>query len=321
MQNHFHSLIPEFYSKLIDWNDPKDPLRKMVEPSSLENEFHKYEISDPIGDKPKTALPGLIHRYPDRMLLNLTSVCAVHCRFCFRKNLLNEPSLLSKEDLTKIFDYLKTHKEIWEVIFSGGDPFMIQNALLKEVLEKLAKIKHIKIIRFHTRIPVVDPNILARNKTIQLLKNALGKGQQLIIAIHINHPREITDEFQKTVRKFQKIGAILLSQTVLLKEVNDDAGVLTELFRRLVGAGVKPYYLHHLDIAKGTHYFRVSIERGKEIFQELQKNLSTICLPQYVIDFPKGIGKISVFWLKKNDAKIYTGVNFDGKRVTYEDFS
>lgn len=321
MGKNFSILVPEFYSNLIDWDDPNDPLRKMVELDPREDKIQKYEIADPIGDKPKTVIPGLIHRYPDRVLLNLTSACAVHCRFCFRKNLLGEPKTLSKVDLDKIFTYLSKHKEIWEVIFSGGDPFMIPNKLLKEVVGKLNKIKHIKTVRFHTRIPVVDPEVLTKNKTIQLLKNELQEEKKLTIVIHINHPREITKEFKKVVNDFQKIGALVLSQTVLLKGVNDNAEILAELFRELIESGVKPYYLHHLDIAKGTHHFRVSIEKGKKIFQKLRGNLSSVCLPEYVLDIPGGFGKIPIFWLKKTGKKTYTSINFEGKKVKYIDFA
>ncbi|MFA7685496.1 MAG: KamA family radical SAM protein [Candidatus Gracilibacteria bacterium] len=322
MNKNFSILIPEFYSKLIDWADPKDPLRKMAGFDPREEEIHKYEIVDPIGDKTKTVIPGLIHRYPDRLLVNLTSACAMHCRFCFRKNLLHA---VPSPDLKKIFAYLKKHKEIWEVIFSGGDPLMIPNKLLSEVLVKLNEIEHIKTVRFHTRIPVVDPNILIKNKTIQLLKKSLDKGKKLTIIIHINHAKEITKEFQKTVKEFQRIGALVLTQTVLLKNVNDNAETLSELFRGLIESGVKPYYLHHLDAAKGTHHFRVSVEKGKKIFQKLRGNLSSICLPEYVVDIPGGYGKIPVFWLKKmekGDKKnIYTATNFEGKKIKYVDFA
>ncbi|MFA6918244.1 MAG: KamA family radical SAM protein [Candidatus Gracilibacteria bacterium] len=291
----FPVLIPKFYSKLIDWNDTNDPLRKMVEFDPREEKIRKYELADPIGDKPKTVVPGLIHRYPDRVLLNLTNACAVHCRFCFRKNLLGKQKILTDADLEKIYAYLEKHKEIWEVILSGGDPFMIPSGFLRKVLGKLGRIEHIRVIRFHTRIPVVSPGILVKNKTIELLKKALGKAKKLVVVVHINHPREITKEFQKTVREFQKIGALVLSQTVLLKDVNDNAKTLTELFRGLVESGVKPYYLHHLDAAKGTHHFRVSIEEGLKIFKKLRGNLSGICLPEYVIDMLDGSGKIPVY--------------------------
>lgn len=300
-QNTFPVLIPAFYSKLIDWNDRNDPLRKMVEFDPREEKIQKYEMTDPIGDKPKTVAPGLIHRYPDRVLLNLTNACAVHCRFCFRKNLLGGSARIGPTEIADIIAYLKSHKEIWEVIFSGGDPFMIPNKFLSEVLKKLNKVEHIHAIRFHTRIPVVSPGILAKNKAIPLLKKSLSRAKKLIIVIHINHPREITKEFQKITHKFQKIGALVLSQTVLLKDVNDSAETLSKLFRGLVESGVKPYYLHHLDPAKGTHHFRISIKQGKKIFKELRSKLSGICMPEYVIDFPEKFGKIPVFWLENPD--------------------
>lgn len=306
-------LVPKFYSKLINWNDPKDPLLKMVEFDKRENEIHNYETVDPIGDKPKTVIPGLIHRYPDRVLLNLTQTCAVHCRFCFRKNLLGNKNL--KIDFKKIITYLKKHKEIWEVILSGGDPLMIPEKQVKEIFKELGKISHIKNIRIHTRVPVVAPDLVK----VSTFAKALPQGKNLTLVVHINHPREITKEFTSIIRKFQKIGAIVLSQTVLLKDVNNKSETLAELFRGLIQSGVKPYYLHHLDIAKGTHHFRVSIEEGKKIFSKLRDNVSGICIPEYVVEIPGGLGKIPVDSLKKTGANTYTAKNFEGKIVKYVD--
>jgi lysine 2,3-aminomutase len=286
----------------------------MVVPSSFEDSAKEYEMADPIGDKPKTVIAGLIHRYPDRVLVNLTSACAVHCRFCFRKNLLCENENVVKPDVGKILSYMRDHKEIWEVIFSGGDPFMLKAEFLKEIIGKISKISHIKTIRFHSRIPVVDARLI----TGKLLA-ALKTSKKLVIVVHINHPREISKEFQKVVQKFQKIGALIMSQTVLLKGVNDDTEILSELFRELVVTGVKPYYLHHLDAAKGTHHFRISIEKGKKIFQSLRGNLSSICLPEYVVDIPGGFGKIPVNSLKKIGPKTYTAKNFENKTIKYVD--
>lgn len=312
-------LIPKFYSKLIDWNNPTDPLLKMVKKDNCENIVMDYEVSDPIGDKPKTVIPGLIHRYPDRVLLNLTQYCAIHCRFCFRKNLLT--GKIPKIDLKKIFSYLKSHKEIWEVILSGGDPLIMKPEFLKKIIKEINKITHVKTLRIHTRIPVVDPTIISKNSLIQLFEKSLSRDKKLVIVVHVNHAKEITKEFQTVVKKFQKIGAIILSQSVLLKDVNNDPKTLTELFRKLIESGVKPYYLHHLDPAKGTHHFRVSIEEGKKIFSSLRGNLSGICLPEYMVEIPGGLGKIPVQWLKKTSPKIYTAKNFEGKDVKYIDFA
>lgn len=312
-------MVPKFYSKLINWNDPKDPLLKMVKIDDCENIIQDYEVDDPIGDKPKTVTHGLIHRYPDRVLLNLTQTCAIHCRFCFRKNLLVDD--LPKIDLKKIFSYLKKHKEIWEVILSGGDPLIMSPTFLEKIIKEINKITHIKTLRIHTRIPVVDPVIVSKNSLVQLFEKSLSKDKKLVIVVHVNHPDEITKEFQTLVKKFQKTGAIILSQSVLLKGVNNDPKILTELFRELIESGVKPYYLHHLDLAKGTHHFRVSIEEGKKIFSSLRGNLSGICIPEYMVEIPGGLGKIPVQWLKKTGKKTYTAKNFEGKKVKYTDFA
>lgn len=309
----FSALIPKFYLDLLDLNDSKDPLTKMVVPSPAEAFVKQYEMADPIGDEPKTVIPGLIHRYPDRVLVNLTYACAVHCRFCFRKNILCNGKTV-KPDIKKILSYLKKHREICEVIFSGGDPFMLRPEFIKEIVREVEKIQHIKRIRFHSRIPVVNPKLI----TDKLL-NSLKTSKRLVIVIHINHPREITKEFQSTIQKFKKIGALVMSQTVLLKDINGDTKTLTDLFRKLVLCGVKPYYLHHLDAALGTHHFRISIEKGKKIFQSLQKKLSSGHLPRYVVDIPGGLGKIPVNSLKKIGLKTYTAKNFEGKAVKYVD--
>lgn len=309
IKNNFFLMIPKYYLDLIDWYDPNDPLRKMVLTSSLENDVKKYEIEDPIGDRTSTKVPGIIHRYPDRCLLMLTHDCAVHCRFCFRKSLLKN----NRVDLTKSLEYIKNHKEIWEVILSGGDPFMLSNEFLNKVITSLRKIQHIKVIRFHTRAPVVYPKRIDKN----FLK-IISKAHPLVIVFHINHPREITYEFIKKVEQLKSSKALLLSQSVLLKDINNDPKILTDLFKKLVETGIKPYYLHHLDKAKGTHHFRIAIEEGKKIFEKLRKNISGVCLPSYVIDLPDQ-GKIPVSWLQKLSKNTYTGVNYLGKKVSYKD--
>lgn len=306
----FFMMIPKYYIDLIHWHDPDDPLRKMVLTSSLESNIKKYEIKDPIGDRADTKVPGIIHRYPDRCLLMLTNSCAVHCRFCFRKSLLKNNTV----DLTKSLNYLKKHKEVWEVILSGGDPFMLTNDFLQQVISELRKIPHIKIIRFHTRVPVVYPKRINKD----FLK-IISKAYPLVIVFHINHPKEMTSQFLKKVEQLKSSKALLLSQSVLLKNINNDPKILADLFKKLLEIGIKPYYLHHLDNAIGTDYFRVSIEEGKQIMKELQSKISGICLPEYVVDLPGGNGKVPVFWLKKVSKKSYSVINYQGKKVIYRD--
>lgn len=306
----FPLLVPKFYLDLIDWENQNDPLRKMVIPTLLENNLKDYELNDPIGDLTHSPVAGIIHRYPDRCLLNLTYSCAVHCRFCFRKNL----SFDQKTNLENCLKYIGNHKEIWEVILSGGDPLITDHKLLEKTFCELKKIDHVKIIRLHTRVPVVYPKKIDE-QLIKIFKTT----KTLIIVVHVNHPREISPEFIKVIQKLKNEGIMLLGQSVLLKDINNDEKILSDLFKRLIEIGVEPYYLHHLDLVKGTNHFRVSLEEGKKIMQKLRGNISGECIPEYIVDIPGGLGKIPVFWLKKKSKNVYEGKNFEGKKVKYKD--
>ncbi len=310
LNNQFFLLVPKYYIDLINWYDPEDPLRKMVITSNLETDRHPYELEDPIGDQSHSPLPGIVHRYPDRCLLMLTNICAVHCRFCFRRNLLHN----NKADFEKSIQYIEDHQELWEVILSGGDPFMFTDYFLEKVLNRLTKIKHIKTIRFHTRTPAVYP----QRVTCEFL-NIISKARPLTVVFHINHPREITDEFKKSVELLKNAGAMLLSQTVLMKGVNNNSETLSHLFKGLVEISIKPYYLHHLDLAEGTHHFRVPIEEGKSIMHKLRGNISGVCLPEYVIDTPGGYGKVPVFWFQHVSKNTYQTTSFEWKNIVYID--
>ncbi len=316
LENHtepakFFTLIPKYYLNLINWYDPADPLRQMAVASSLEDTIYDYELQDPIGDHSHEPVPGIIHRYPDRCLLMLTNVCAIHCRFCFRKNLLTENKAMYEQAM----EYIKRTADLWEVIFSGGDPFMLTDYFLNQVMNRLDSFDHIRIIRFHTRTPAVFP----RRITDKFIRNIRSR-KQIIVVIHINHPREITPEFIRSLRLLKKAKVMLLSQTVLLKGVNDNTEILAELFKELVAVGVKPYYLHHLDPAAGTHYFRISVEEGKKIYQRLRGTISGHCIPEYVIDSPGGHGKIPVMWFERMSENEYEAVNFEGKKIRYTDY-
>lgn len=306
----FFLLIPTYYVDLINWYDADDPLRKMVLISDLESEIKPYELRDPIGDDPRSPTPGIIHRYPDRCLLMFTNVCAVHCRFCFRKNLLET----KKADFAKSISYIAKHKKIWEVILSGGDPFMFTDHFLKVVTQKLRGIEHVKMIRFHTRTPAVYPQRITKE-----FLRVLSQAAPVVVVVHINHPREITKQFISSVKRMRQRNIMLLSQTVLMKGVNNDAATLASLFRSLVEIGIKPYYLHHPDLAAGTDYFRVSVAEGKRIMQTLRGNVSGVCIPEYVIDTPGGYGKIPVFWFRHTGKKRYEAVNFEGRTIVYTD--
>lgn len=309
----FPMRIPEFYADLINWKDPSDPLRLMVIPSAQERDVKKYELEDPIGDKTHEPVPGLIHRYPDRCLLLFTTHCGVHCRFCFRRDVVGKVRPI---DIQGIYKYLVKTPQIREVIFSGGDPATFPPEFFENVLTPLSEISHIKTIRVHTRGFVVDPTTFSQ----EWLKVFIGNNKSnMTIVLHINHPKEITSELAELVKQLRNSGVQVLSQSVLLKGVNDDKETLLRLFNSLSENGVKPYYLHHLDKAQGTHHFRISIEEGKKLYTSLRGQLSGYKLPEYVVDLPGGDGKVPVMWLTQKEKGVYEVENFEGKLITYID--
>lgn len=310
--------IPIYYANLIDWQNPDDPLKKLVIPDIREQAAKAYEVGDPIGDHHHEVVPGLVHRYPDRCLLLLTSYCLVHCRFCFRREVVGK---VRPVQFQAMLQYLEKHPEVKELIFSGGDPFSFPVGFLSSMRQHFAPLKQLKIWRFHTRIPAIDPMAISAEWLAEL---AAVPVDQKIIVIHIDHAHEITPEFKTIVKKLQQIGCMVLSQTVLLKGVNADQQSLIELFHGLVEAGVKPYYLHHLDKVFGSHHFRISIEEGKRLYQSLRGNLTGVGLPEYVLDSPAGEGKIPVMWMRRlpsSKQPTYEFETFTGKKTTYIDYA
>lgn len=251
-----------------------------------------YELADPIGDIKNSPLPGIVHRYPDRVLLKLNHDCAVHCRFCFRKNEVGVKGRLNEAEINAALEYIRDNPAIWEVILTGGEPLLLPKALLQGILDELNCITHVQIIRIHTRLPIASPGRLAQ---------ALKSAKPLYLVIHANHPAELTPDFTTVCHKLRRQGIALFSQSVLLKGVNDDAAILEALFRGLLSRGVKPYYLHQLDLVPGTSHFRVPIEQGQRILQELRGKLSGLALPTYILDIPGGAGKVEIgpnYWEK-----------------------
>jgi lysine 2,3-aminomutase len=281
--------IPYFYAKLINWLDPEHPLRKMVVPEPEEAIVEAYELADPIGDGEREVVPGLIHRYKDRVLLLLTMYCLIHCRFCFRSEVVGKKR---DKDLGEIEEYLRQHLEVAEIIFSGGDPFTFELGFLQKLVELLAPLEHIKRWRWHTRVPATDPEAISE-EFLEVLFGLQAENIQQVVVIHINHPRELTPETIQVIKKLREKGIVVLTQTVLLKGVNDNKETLRELFVGLVDSGAKPYYLHHLDQAKGTHHFRLSIQEGVELYRSLRGPIPGYALPEYVVDIP-GMGKVPV---------------------------
>ncbi|HEX3487145.1 MAG TPA: lysine-2,3-aminomutase-like protein [Micropepsaceae bacterium] len=273
---------------LIDTANPEDPIARQFVPSPAEAAMQSYERADPIGDERHSPVKGIVHRYPDRVLLKLTHICPVYCRFCFRREMVGpgEDQMLNAADLDTALAYIAAHPEIWEVILTGGDPFMLSPRRLQEVTARLAKIGHVKILRWHTRMPIADPD-----RITPALVHALRCAKTTYVAIHVNHPRELTEAARRAAARLLGGGISLLSQSVLLKGVNDDVAVLEALMRALVEARIQPYYLHHMDLAPGTSHFRTTIAEGQHLIRELRARMSGLCLPHYVLDIPGGYAK------------------------------
>lgn len=274
---------------LIDPGDPADPIAAQFRPDARELDVSPDESSDPIGDEPHSPLKGVVHRYPDRCLLKLVHVCPVYCRFCFRREMVgpNADGTLRGAELDAALAYVAAHTEIWEVIFTGGDPFLLPARRMREIAARVAAIDHVKIMRWHTRVPAVDP----LRVTPDLVEALRADGATTYVVLHANHPRELTPEAKAAIARIVDAGVPMLSQTVLLNGVNDDVETLEALMRGLVEARVKPYYLHHLDKAPGTSHFRCEIARGQQVVQALHERASGLAQPTYVLDIPGGHGK------------------------------
>lgn len=277
---------------LIDHGDPRDPIAAQFTPDARELEVAPDELSDPIGDDAHSPVKGIVHRYPDRCLLKIVHVCPVYCRFCFRREVVgpNGDSTLTGQELDAALAYIASQPQIWEVILTGGDPFMLSPRRVREITQRLAAVEHVKIIRWHTRVPVADP----RRITPDLVSALRADGATTYVVLHANHARELTHDARAAIARLVDAGIPMLSQSVLLRGVNDDAETLEALMRAFVECRVKPYYLHHLDKAPGTSHFRCSIAEGQALVQELHKRASGLAQPTYVLDIPEGHGKVAL---------------------------
>jgi lysine 2,3-aminomutase len=285
------AVTPEV-AALIDPNDPSDPIARQYIPSIEELAAHPSESADPIGDHVHSPVEGIVHRYPDRVLFKLVHVCAVYCRFCFRREMVGpgRETSLSQRTYQSALDYIRAHNEIWEVILTGGDPLMLSPRRLAEIMADLAAIDHVRIIRLHTRVPVADPQRID-GEMVAALK---VEGATTWVALHANHPRELADNARAACARMIDAGIPMVSQSVLLRGVNDDAATLEVLMRAFVECRIKPYYLHHGDLAPGTAHLRTTLEHGQQLMQALRGRVSGLCQPDYVLDIPGGHGKAPV---------------------------
>jgi lysine 2,3-aminomutase len=277
---------------LMDARDPFDPIARQFLPDAQELQHSPIELADPVGDEAFSPCAGIVHRYPDRALLKLVSICPVYCRFCFRREMVGpgKSEGLSEPQFRAAMDYLAKTPSIWEVVITGGDPLILSPRRLQKVVEALAAIPHIKVLRWHSRVPVVMPDHI----DAALARSLAASGKSNWVAIHANHPREFTPAFAKACGILRDHGIGLLSQSVLLKGINDTTDLLVALMRGFIEHGIKPYYLHHPDLAPGTASFRLSLSEGKALVEALRGHVSGLLQPTYVIDIPGGHGKVPI---------------------------
>jgi lysine 2,3-aminomutase len=279
-------------AELIDPAAPDDPIARQFIPTVAELDHQPNEDADPVGDHAHSPVEGVVHRYPDRVLLKLTHICAVYCRFCFRREMVGPggKGALTGEALEAALGYIAATPQVWEVVITGGDPLILSPRRLAEVMGRLADIAHVKVVRFHTRLPVVDPAAITPELVAALKSPALA----VYVALHANHARELTPDARAACARIVDAGLPMLGQTVLLRGVNDDAETLGALMRAFVETRIKPYYLHHADLAPGTAHLRPTIAQGQAVMKALRGDLSGLCQPLYVLDIPGGYGKVPV---------------------------
>jgi lysine 2,3-aminomutase len=298
---------------LIDQTDPDDPIARQFVPDARELVRDEAEHADPIGDEAFSPVAGIVHRYPDRVLLKVVNACAVYCRFCFRREMVGPGrGALSPEALAAALAYIRATPQVWEVILTGGDPLILSPRRLKAIVTQLASIDHVKILRVHTRMPVAAPERISP----ALVRALRVPGKASYVVLHANHPRELTAAARTACARLIDAGIPMLSQSVLLRGVNDDVATLSALLRTLVECRIKPYYLHHADLAPGTAHWRTSIAEGQALMRALHGRVSGLCQPAYVLDIPGGFGKspIGPNYLSEDAAVIE---DFNGGRHGY----
>lgn len=276
---------------LIDPSDPQDPIALQFIPDAQELIETPGETADPIGDETHSPVEGIVHRYPDRALLKLVHACPVYCRFCFRRETVGPGGeFLTGDKRDAAFDYIARTPQLWEIIITGGDPFILAPRRLKEITERLAAIEHVKVIRWHSRVPLVEPERI----TDEFVAALRVPGKAVWISIHSNHAREFSDTGRTAIAKLADAGFPLVGQTVLLRGINDETATLEALFRIMVQNRIKPYYLHQGDYAPGTAHRRTSLKEGQTLMRDLRGRLSGIAQPTYILDIPGGAGKVPV---------------------------
>jgi len=307
--------VTPYFASLMDPANPNCPIRKQAIPRFEECHLSKNDMVDPCGEDKDSPVPGLVHRYPDRVLLLVTDQCAVYCRYCTRRRLVgsNERSI-TQGNFEEVLKYLRSHRKVRDVLLSGGDPLLLENERLEEILSRLRALPHIELLRIGTRAPVTLPQRI----TLGLVR-MLKKYHPLMISIHFTHPKEITDSVKRACNELADGGIPLGSQTVLLKGINDKPYVMKKLVQELLKIRVRPYYIYQCDLATGTEHFRTSVATGIQIMEKLRGHTTGYAVPTYVIDAPGGGGKIPVepdYVMSRGNGKVVLR-NYEGKVFEY----
>ena len=314
---HFRVAITPYYASLIDIHASHCPIKDQAIPSIKESDFIESDLVDPLEEDRDSPVPGLTHRYPDRVLLLVTDVCSMYCRHCTRRRMVGqEDRLFDPKHFEKAIDYIRSHEEIRDVIISGGDPLMLSDNKLEIILKALRSIDHVEIIRLGTRLPVVMP-MRIQPSLIKMLR----KYHPIYISTHFNHPKEITKESTKACTLLADGGFPIENQTVLLREVNDCPHVIKELNQKLLSIRVRPYYLYQCDLSQGLSHFRTSLGRGIHIIEALRGHTSGLAVPTFVVDLPGGGGKVPLmpnYTLSRTDDKTVLR-NYEGAITVYQE--
>jgi lysine 2,3-aminomutase len=312
---HYPMRITRYYLSLIQ--EPDDPIWRQCIPDLHELEEDHLPV-DPLNEEGSSPVPGLIHRYPDRVVLLVSSVCPTYCRFCMRKHRLGSGGTLNTiHTIDHGLKYVEKNSHIRDVILSGGDPFILSDEFLEDTLERLQRIPHVEMIRINTRTPVTLPERITSH-----LCRMLKRYHPLYVNIHFNHPSEITPQSKEACARLADAGIPLGNQTVLLKGVNDEPEVMKRMMQKLLTIRVRPYYIHHMDLVKGTGHFRTSVEQGLRTIAGLRGHTSGMATPHYVIDLPGGKGKVPILPddMKKQGETLFLR-NYLGEVIKYPDIT
>jgi len=308
------AITPHFFN-LIDKDDPECPIRRQIIPRVEETWVSEYEMADPCGEDSHMPVPGLVHRYPDRVLFLVTDRCAAYCRYCTRSRVVSGAGEQELDtDFEAAFQYLEEHTEVRDVLLSGGDPLLFSDAKLEKILSRLHKIEHIEFIRIGSRVPIFLPQ-----RITPALCEMLAKYHPFFMSVHVNHPRELTTEVKEGLERLANHGIPLGNQSVFVRGVNDDLDTMKTLVHKLLMSRVRPYYLYQLDLIQGSSHLQAPVSKGIEIIEGLRGHTTGYAIPQYVIDAPGGGGKVPInpdYVLQKDDERTVIR-NFEGKTFEY----